>query len=69
MYQILETQNAVLSNYEVLTHLTATQAKYKDHPDYKHTTIKDFKGDSKQVVGKLNGLRLVVGDVSAVAVE
>jgi len=62
--QILETQNAVLSNYEVLTHLNDLQARYKDHPDYKHRTIKDFKGDNKQVVGKLNGLRLVVGDVS-----
>lgn len=36
--KILETQSAVLTNYEVLTHLTATAAKPRSTPQ-KHSNV------------------------------
>lgn len=60
--QVIATQAAILTNYEVLKHITNVRERYADHPDYvKPVTSKDTRG--KQTTARLTGLWNVVENV------
>jgi len=63
-HQILETQSATLTNYEVLVHLRKVQKRYADHPDFEPKIVQNWKNEKVKVDGRLRNLRLVVTDVS-----